>query len=91
VQYDSILHSSFNQEALINFYASLPVSWLPELCMLAWNLASVFGSTHTCQQASFTYETKIIKVSFNNHRHDISKIEPIVNSLAEQTQAQVSY
>jgi hypothetical protein len=26
VQYDSILHSSFNQEALINFYASLPVS-----------------------------------------------------------------
>jgi len=29
--YDSILHSSFNQKALITFHASLPVSQLSEL------------------------------------------------------------
>jgi hypothetical protein len=31
LQYDSILHSSFNQETLIIFYASLPVSQFSKL------------------------------------------------------------
>jgi hypothetical protein len=51
LQYDSILHSSFNQEFLIAFYASLPVSQFSELLKLAQNLASVFGSTYTREQA----------------------------------------
>jgi hypothetical protein len=35
LQYDSILHSSFNQEALITFYASLPVSQSSQFHKLA--------------------------------------------------------
>jgi hypothetical protein len=53
LQYDSILYSSFNQEALIMFYASLAVSQFSELRKSAWNLASVFGSTFTCKQVFF--------------------------------------
>jgi len=45
MQYDSILHNSFNQEALTTFHASLAVSQFSVLYKLAWNLASVFGST----------------------------------------------
>jgi hypothetical protein len=37
LQYDTILCSSFNQEALITFYASLPVSRFSELWKLAQN------------------------------------------------------
>jgi hypothetical protein len=50
-QYDSILHSSFNQVASIAFYASLPVSRFSELCKSAKNFTCVFGSTYTCEQA----------------------------------------
>jgi hypothetical protein len=64
-QYDSIFHSSFNQEALITFYASLPVSRFSELCKLPQNLASVFGTTYTCEKA-FS-DTKQNKVPFKNH------------------------
>jgi hypothetical protein len=42
---------SFNQEALITFYASLLVSLFFEFHKLAWNLANVFDSTYTCEQA----------------------------------------
>jgi hypothetical protein len=45
-QYDSIFHSSFNQVALLTFYASLPESWFSELHKLTQNMASVFGSTY---------------------------------------------
>jgi hypothetical protein len=49
LQYNSILHSSFNQEASITFYASLPVvSWLSQFWQ---NLSNVFGSTYKCKQA----------------------------------------
>jgi hypothetical protein len=44
-----ILSSSFNQEALINFYSSLPYLGSLGLQKLAQNLASVFGST-SCEQ-----------------------------------------
>jgi hypothetical protein len=44
LQYDSVLRSSFNQEALITSYTSLPASWFSVVCKLAQNLASVFGS-----------------------------------------------
>jgi hypothetical protein len=35
LQYDSILHSSFNQEAVITFDSSLPVSQFSQLHKLA--------------------------------------------------------
>jgi hypothetical protein len=44
LQYDSILYSSFNQQALITICASLPISQFSELRKLAQNLASVFIS-----------------------------------------------
>jgi hypothetical protein len=44
----TIFPSSFNQEALITLYASLPVSQFRKLTR---NLASVFGSIYTCEQA----------------------------------------
>jgi hypothetical protein len=50
LQYDSILRSSFNQEALLTFYASLPVSRLSEFRKLARNLANVVGSTYTREE-----------------------------------------
>jgi len=44
------LYNRFKQEALITFYASLPVSRFSELRQLTQNEASVFGSTCTCEQ-----------------------------------------
>jgi hypothetical protein len=35
LQYDTVLRSSFNQEALVTFCASLPVSRFAMLCKLA--------------------------------------------------------
>jgi hypothetical protein len=40
---------SFNQEALISFYAL--VSSFSGLCKLAWNVVSVFSNTYMCEQA----------------------------------------
>jgi hypothetical protein len=60
-QYDSIPHSSFEQEALLTFHASLTVSQFSDLLKLARNLANVFGGTYTC-------EIKQIEVLFKNHR-----------------------
>jgi hypothetical protein len=84
---------------LKTFYASLPVSRFSELRKLARNLASAFGSTYTCEQAFSRMKQK--KSKFHSrisdvHLHDvmrtgISKMEPNVNSLAEQRQAQVSH
>jgi hypothetical protein len=47
----SVLQSSLKQETLVTFYASLPVSHFSELHKLEQNLASVFGSMYTCEQA----------------------------------------
>jgi hypothetical protein len=49
--YDPILRSSFNQEALITFYTSLPVSQFSELRKLPRNFVSVFDSTYTFEQS----------------------------------------
>jgi hypothetical protein len=84
------------QEALISFYASLPVSRVSDLRKLATNLASVFGSTCTCEQAFSRMEHNKSKLRsritcVNLHdvmRTGISNVEPNVNSLAEQRQAQ---
>jgi hypothetical protein len=46
LQYDSILHSSFNHEALITSFASLPVSRLSELCKLE-KIWQVYLLAHT--------------------------------------------
>jgi predicted PolB exonuclease-like 3'-5' exonuclease len=98
-QHDSTLLSSFNQEALITFYASLPLSRFSDLRKLARNLASVSGSTYTCEQAfsrmkqnKSKFRSRITDV----HAHDvmqivISEMEPNINSLAEQRKAQVSH
>jgi hypothetical protein len=82
------LHSSFNQETLIIFYASLPVS---QFSKLAWNLASLFGSTYTCGQA-FSH-MKQNKLKFHStmtdvHLHDVMQTG-ISDSLLEQRQAHV--
>jgi hypothetical protein len=86
---DSILYNSFNQEALITFYASLPVSWFSELCKLAQNLSSVFGSTYTCEQTfscmkqnKFKFHSRITNVHLHNVLQiDISKMEANVKFL----------
>jgi hypothetical protein len=89
LQYDSILHNSSNQETLITFHASLLVPWFSELCKLAWNLASVFGSTYTCEQAFHVWNrTKFLSRITSVHLHDMmrsgtSKTEN-KHSLAEQ-------
>jgi hypothetical protein len=91
------LHSSFNQEALITFYASLPVSQSSQFHKLAWNLASVFCSTYTCEQAFSCMKqnkSKFHSRITNVHLHDvmqtgISNMEP--NILVGQRQAQVSH
>jgi len=51
LQYDAKLGSSPNYEAWSTFYAPLRVSRFSELHKLSRNLTSVFGSTHTCEQA----------------------------------------
>jgi hypothetical protein len=59
---DSNLRSSFNKEASVTFYASLPVSRCSQFRKAARNLASVFGSI-------FRYKTKQIEFPFKNHRY----------------------
>jgi hypothetical protein len=43
LQYDSILYSSFNQEALITFYDTLPVSQYFQFHKFAQNLVAHVG------------------------------------------------
>jgi len=68
MQYDSFLFSSFNQEDLITFYASVPVPRFSELRKLLRNLASAFGSACTREQIFFfMHETKQTDIPFKNH------------------------
>jgi hypothetical protein len=95
LQYHSILHSSFKQEASIAVCAPLPVSQFPEL---AQHLASVFGSTYKCEHAlSYIKQTKLKFCSriTKVYLHDviqtgISEMEPNINSLLKQRQTQIS-
>jgi hypothetical protein len=91
------LRGSFNQEALITLYASLRFS---QYVKLAQHFTALFGSTHACDQAFFTYDTKqIISVRSrltDVHLHDLmgigfSEMEPNVKFLAKQRVAQVSH
>jgi hypothetical protein len=93
------LRSSFKREALITFYASVPIFMFSELWKLARNLASAFGSICTCEQDfscmkqnKSKFRSRITDV----HVHDvmrivISNMQSHVDSLAEQSQAQVSH
>jgi hypothetical protein len=91
LQYDSILQSSFNQEAFITF-ASISVLSVPS----AQNLASVFGSTYTSFSCMKQNKLMFCSRITNVHLYDvmqivISNMEPNVNSLVGQRKAQVSY
>jgi hypothetical protein len=69
LQHDSVLNSSFNQEASILFHASLPI---PRFCdvrkesMKVDKCVYAFGSTCTCEQASS--RMKQIELMFENYR-----------------------
>jgi hypothetical protein len=72
LQYDSILHSNFNQ---VGFYASLSVSQFSELCKLEQYLAGAFGSTSIHEQAFSCMKQNKLKFCsgiIDVHLHDVN-------------------